>query len=236
MPTLELLIGNKNYSSWSMRPWVLMTELGIPFTERALRFDFQPGSPFRQAVDAVSPAGQVPVLLLKGEAADGGDFAVWDSLAIVEALAERFPEAGVWPADARARARARSNVCEMHAGFGALRSACPMNIEAALPEVGREQWASNEGLRANVARIEAMWADALATHGGPFLFGARFTAADAFYAPVAMRFLTYGLPLSDTARGYVERLCATASVSRWMAEARAEHHWVPEDEPYRSRP
>jgi glutathione S-transferase len=129
---LQLVIGNKNYSSWSMRPWVLMKQLGLPFEELKLRFDFAPDSEFRRAVARFSPAGQVPILV---DTTDG--FAVWDTLAIVEALNDRFPQAGIWPRDAKARARARSIVCEMHAGFAPLRQNCPMNIEAKLPEVGQ---------------------------------------------------------------------------------------------------
>jgi glutathione S-transferase len=142
---MQLIIGNKNYSSWSMRPWVLMKQLAIPFQEHKLRFDFNEGSAFRQAVARHSPAGKVPVLL-------DGDLAVWDTLAITEYLAEKHP--GVWPADRLPRARARSLVCEMHSSFGALRNHCPMNIEADLPEVGARVWAEQPQVRADVARIE----------------------------------------------------------------------------------
>lgn len=222
---LQLVIGNKNYSSWSMRPWVLMRQLGIPFTERKLRFDFSPGSAFRQAVAEVSPAGTVPVLVDEG-------FSVWDSLAIVEYLHERFPDRGVWPADARDRARARSLCAEMHGGFSALRSNCPMNIEARLPEVGARVWAEQAAVRANVARIEAMWADCLAAHGGPFLFGP-FSAVDAYYAPVCMRLCSYGLPVSDTTRAYIERVATAPGVAAFIADALAEADFIAEDEPYR---
>lgn len=226
---LQLVIGNKNYSSWSMRPWVLMAQLGIPFDERKLRFDFDAPAPtFPRAVAAVSPAGRVPVLLDEG-------FAVWDSLAIVEYLHERFPERGVWPADARARARARCLCAEMHAGFAALRSHCPMNIEAQLPDAGQRIWGEQAAVRREVARIEAMWTDALATSGGPFLFGP-FTAADAFYAPVCMRLRSYALPVSGTVAAYVDRVAAAPGVARWIADALQEHDWVAEDDPYRQRP
>jgi glutathione S-transferase len=224
---LQLLIGNKNYSSWSMRPWVLMHELGIPFEEIKLRFDFAEGSAFRQAVARVSPAGTVPVLLDDG-------FAVWDTLAIVETLHERYPGHGVWPADARARARARSLCAEMHAGFGALRNLCPMNIEATLPEAGAKLWAEHDALRRDVARIEAMWADALAHGGGPFLFG-RFSAADAFYAPVVMRLRTYVLPVSHATRAYMERIYRAPGVARWVADALAEADFLDFEEPYRAQ-
>ena len=223
---LQLIIANKNYSSWSMRPWVLMAELDIAFDEKLVRFDFSEGSPFRTEVAQASPAGLVPVLVDEG-------FAVWDTLAIAEYLHERFPQKNVWPADARARARARSVAAEMHSGFGALRSHCPMNIEARFPEVAARIWEEQPAVRQNVARIEALWADALAASGGPFLFGA-FSAADAFFAPVCMRFATYPLPLSPTAQAYGERVRQTGAVQRWVAAALQEHDFVVEDEPYRS--
>ena len=223
---LQLLIGNKNYSSWSMRPWVLMRQLGLPFEEIKLRFDFSEGSDFRQAVARVSPARTVPVLLRDG-------FAVWDTLAIAETLHELFPGRGVWPADALDRTRARSLCAEMHAGFGALRSHCPMNIEGALSEVGQKIWAEQDGVRSDLARIEAMWAEALAHSGGPFLFGS-FGAADAFYAPVVMRLRSYALPVSDTTRAYMERVTVAPGVAAWIADALAEADFLDFEEPYRS--
>ncbi|MBK1612955.1 glutathione S-transferase [Rubrivivax gelatinosus] len=223
---LQLVIGNKNYSSWSMRPWVLMRQLGIPFEERKLRFDFAEGSDFRREVAAVSPAGLVPVLLDEG-------FVVWDTLAIAEYLAERFPAAGVWPADTRQRARARSLCAEMHGGFGALRQHCAMNIEAALPDVGERLWAEQPALRRNVARLESMWDEALQASGGPFLFG-EFGAADAFYAPVCTRLISYALPVSDATRAYVRRVLAAPGVAAWIADALAEADYIADDEPYRT--
>jgi len=223
---LQLLIGNKNYSSWSMRPWVLMRQLGLPFEEAKLRFDFTEGSAFRQAVARVSPAGTVPVLLEDG-------FAVWDTLAIVETLHELFPGRGVWPAAAHDRARARSLCAEMHAGFGALRSHCPMNIEASMPEVGAKVWAEQAAVRRDVARIEAMWAEALAHSGGPFLFG-EFCAADAYYAPVVMRLRSYALPVSDATRAYMDSVIAAPGVAAWIADALAEADFLDFEEPYRS--
>ncbi|MDZ7589147.1 MAG: glutathione S-transferase family protein [Rubrivivax sp.] len=223
---MQLLIGNKNYSSWSMRPWVLMRQLGLPFEEVKLRLDFSDSSAFRKAVAPYSPAGRVPVLVDDG-------FAVWDSLAIVETLHERFPDRGVWPAAAQDRARARSLAAEMHAGFNALRSRCPMNIEAMLPEVGARLWIEHADLRADVARIETMWAQALAASGGPFLFGA-FCAADAFYAPVCMRLRTYALPLIETTRRYIEAVSAAPGVAAWMADALAEQDFLDFEEPYRT--
>ena len=222
---MQLIIGNKNYSSWSMRPWVLMKQLGIAFEERKLRFDFGEGSAFRQAVARYSPAAKVPVLV-------DGELAVWDTLAITEYLAEKHP--GVWPAERAARARARSLVCEMHSGFGALRNHCPMNVEAALPEVGARVWAEQPLLRADLARIEAAWAQALDSSGGPFLFGA-FSAADAFFAPVCSRLGTYALPVSEVTRGYLQRNAAAPGVAAWIADARAEQDYLDFEEPYRKQ-
>lgn len=223
---MQLVIGNKNYSSWSMRPWVLMKGLGLPFDELRLSFGIGLGDAFAAAVRPYSPAARVPVLIDEG-------FAVWDSLAIVEYLHEKFPDRGVWPREPKARARARSVCAEMHSGFAALRSACPMNIEATLPEAGARVWAEREPVRRDVARIEAIWGDALAASGGPFLFGA-FGAADAYFAPVALRFRTYALPVAEATRAYGERLLAAPGPAAWIAEALVEHEFVAEDEPYRS--
>ena len=220
---MQLIIGNKNYSSWSMRPWVLMKQLGIPFEEVKLRFDFSEGSAFRLAVARHSPAGKVPVLV-------DGDLAIWDTLAITEYLAEKHP--GVWPAERAARARARSLVCEMHSGFSALRNHCPMNIEAQMHDVGQRIWAEQAAVRSDVARIDAAWTQALAASGGPFLFG-NFSAADAFYAPVCMRLLSYGLPVSDATRAYVKTVAAAPSVSAWISDSLAEQDYLDFDEPYR---
>jgi glutathione S-transferase len=222
---LQLVIGNKNYSSWSMRPWVLMTQLGIAFEERKLRFDhLGEDSPFRQAVAAVSPAGRVPVLLDDG-------FAVWDTLAIAEYLHEKFPAAGVWPQLSRPRARARSLCAEMHSGFAALRSHCPMNIEARLPEAGARIWDRQADVRSDVRRLEQMWADAL-QGGDGFLFGA-FSAADAFFAPVCMRLRSYALPVSSATQRYIDRVAAAPGVARWIADALEERDFLDFAEPYR---
>lgn len=224
---LQLVIGNKNYSSWSMRPWVLMSQLGIAFDEVKLRFDEDEPSPFKAAAARYSPAARVPVLIDDG-------FAVWDTLAIVEYLHEKFPAAGIWPQLARPRARARSLCAEMHAGFAALRSHCPMNVEAALPAAGARVWAEQAAVRRDVARIEQMWAEQL-RDGGPFLCG-EFGAADAFYAPVCMRFRSYALPLSDAAAAYVERVAAAPGVRRWIDDALAEKDFLGFEEPYRQAP
>jgi glutathione S-transferase len=223
---LKLYIGNKNYSSWSMRPWVLLRQAGIPFEEVMVRFDsFDADSAFKRTLEAVNPVGKVPVLV------DGG-LVVWDTLAIAEYLAERFPDKALWPRDTQARARARSVCAEMHSGFGALRSACPMNIEASLPEIGALAWRDKPGVRTDVARLEAMWGDLLQAHGGPMLFGA-FSIADAYFAPVCMRLRTYALPISDTVRAYVDRVAALPSVAAWMTDALAEQDFLDFEEPYR---
>ena len=225
---MQLYIGNKNYSSWSMRPWVLMTQAGIPFDEVMLRFDaFSPGSKFKSEVERINPAGRVPVLVDDG-------LAVWDTLAIAEYLAERFPGHQLWPADVRARARARSVCAEMHSGFGALRSHFGMNIEAALPEVGARVLAEQPELRDNVARIVAMWSELLAEHGGPMLFGA-FGIADAFFAPVVMRFRTYAVPVPPPIAAYMERVIALPGVAAWIADALAEKDCLPFEEAYRTQ-
>jgi glutathione S-transferase len=225
----KLYIGNKNYSSWSMRPWVLMKQTGIDFEEVLVRFDaFTPGSQFRQAVDAVSPVGKVPVLV-------DDALVVWDSLAIVEYLAEQFPDKALWPREVSARARARSVCADMHSGFAALRSHCPMNIEAQLPEVGARLWRDEPTLRADVTRLVALWQDLLAQHGGPMLFGS-FGIADAFFAPVCSRLQTYALPVPDEVMAYATRVLALPGVAAWVADALAEHDFVAFDEPYRSAP
>ncbi|MDI1476186.1 glutathione S-transferase family protein [Polyangium sp. y55x31] len=200
-----LYIANKNYSSWSLRPWILMVEAGIPFEERLLRFgDEAAWAPFR----AVSPAGKVPTLL------DGGRV-VWDSLAIAEYLAERHP--GVWPRDEDARAWARSAAAEMHAGFGVLREKCSMNIgiRVRLHE-------TPPALERDVARISALWTEGLGRFGGPFLAGDTFTAVDAFFAPVVFRWQTYGLRLGEAAAAYATRMLGRPSMRRWYEEGIAE--------------
>jgi glutathione S-transferase len=226
---LKLYIGNKNYSSWSMRPWVLLTQAGIPFEEVMVRFDsFAAGSSFRQTVDAITPTGKVPVLVDE-------QLVVWDTLAIAEYLAEQFPEKHLWPQDKAARARARSVCTEMHAGFTGLRSNCPMNIEASLPEVGALIWRDKPAVRSDVARLVAMWQGLLAAHGGPMLFG-EFCIADAYFAPVCMRLKTYALPLPQDLAAYVQRVCALPGVKVWVEGALAENDFLDFEEPYRLHP
>jgi glutathione S-transferase len=224
---LQLYIGNKNYSSWSMRPWVLLRQAGIPFEEIMVRFDsFDAGSSFKQQLKAISPVGKVPVLVDEG-------FPIWDTLAIAEYVAERFPDRQLWPADPRARARARSVCAEMHSGFTALRGACPMNIEASLPDVGRLIWRDQPGVRADVARLCGLWGELLAAQpAGSLLFGA-FTVADAFFAPVCMRIRTYDLPVPADIRAYVDRVAALPGVKDWIDGALAEQDFLDFEEPYR---
>lgn len=196
-----LYIANKNYSSWSLRPWVLLHELGIPFEEKVMPFH---GGAFT----AFSPSGKVPCLV-------DGAVTVWDSLAITEYVAESHSQ--VWPADKTARAFARCAAAEMHSGFMALRTQCGMNcgIRVKLHRV-------DESLQRDLARLEALWSDGLARFGGPFLAGPQFTAADAFFAPVAFRIQTYAPPLDEATNAYARRLLALPSMRAWYADALAE--------------
>ena len=224
---MQLLIGNKNYSSWSMRPWVAMRQLGIPFEEVMLRIDgFDAGSRFKQRLAEVSPAGTVPVLV-------DGPLAIWDTLAIAEYLAEKFPEHALWPREARARARARSLCAEMHGGFLALRNACPMNLEARLHEVGATILAEQPQVKADLDRLTGAWADALTGSAGPFLFG-EFSLADAYFAPVIGRTRTYGFSLPQAVSAWADRLWATHGVQEWVADALKEKDFLSFTEPYRT--
>ena len=223
----KLYIGNKNYSSWSMRPWVLMKQAGIPFEEVKVRFDsFESGSQFKKTIGALNPVAKVPVLV-------DGDLVVWDTLAIAEYLAETFPEKQLWPRAAADRARARSICAEMHSGFGSLRSLCGMNIEASLADVGARLLKDNPGLQADLDRIVQMWSGLLDAHGGPLLFGG-FSIADSYFAPVGMRIKTYGLPVPPAISAYIERVQALPGVKAWVDDALAEKDFVAFDEPYRT--
>lgn len=224
---MQLIIANKNYSSWSLRPWLLMTALEIPFEEVKLRLDFEEGSEFKRFLAGYTPAGRVPVLVDEG-------FAVWETPAIVEYLAEKFPAKPIWPADAKARARARSVCAEMHAGFVALRQHFPMNIEASLLEVGRRVLASEPAVVRDVQRIVQMWTQLLDASGGPFLFGG-FSNADAYFAPVCTRLRTYGVPVPPAVQAYVDRVWSLPAMQAWVREAMAEQDFLDFDEPYRSR-
>jgi glutathione S-transferase len=225
---LTLYIANKNYSSWSMRPWVLLKQAQIAFQEEMVRFEggFGADSSFKGSILKVSPAGRVPVLLDDG-------LAVWDTLAIAEYLAEKFPERQLWPQDVRARARARSVCAEMHSGFAALRSHCPMNIEASLPQAGALAWRDHPAVRSDVQRIVAMWSELLEQHGGPLLFG-RFSIADAYFAPVCLRIKNYALPVPGPITDYIERVCALPGVQAWIEDALAEQQFLDFEEPYRT--
>lgn len=226
---LELFVGNRNYSSWSMRAGVLVRQAGIDCREIRVRLDMhEPDSRFRQIITPLNPAATVPLLR-------DGELIVSDSLAIAEYLAERFPDRQLWPAEVAARARARSACARMHAGFSALRQACPMNIEASLVEAGRLIWRDRPAVRADVQAIDTLWQDLLARHGGPLLFGG-FSIADAYYAPIAMRLLGFGLPVSVVSAQYIQRVAGLPGVASWIADARAEHDFLVDDEPYRLAP
>lgn len=210
--SLKLVIGNKNYSSWSMRPWIAMKAAGIAFEEILIPL-YGPGS--AEAILKHSPAGKVPIL-------HDGDFAVWDSLAILEYLAEKFPDAQLWPPDAQARARARSVSAEMHSGFQPLRQHCTMNLW--LPPRPRPM---PDEVYANMKRIETIWAECRAQYGqgGAFLFGKRFGNADAMYAPVVARFRNYGLPVGPATLAYMDAVTATPAWKEWE-EAGLKETWV----------
>lgn len=204
---LLLYVGSKRYSSWSLRPYLALAHTGAPYRLEVIPLD-QPDT--RQNILAVNPAGWVPALR-------HGDLLVHDSLAICEYLHELFPAARLWPEDRAARARARAIVAEMHSGFAPLRQNMGMDIVGSRPGRGR----TPEAL-ANIARITDIWREARGrAQGGPFLFG-HFTIADAFYAPVATRFVTYDVPLDDTGRAYVDAIYALPSFQRWLADARLE--------------
>jgi glutathione S-transferase len=215
---MQLVIGNKNYSSWSLRPWLVLTHFGIAFEEVKLRLD----SPeFFVAIEKVSPAQRVPVLV------EDDGFAVWDTLAIIEYLAEQYPQHAIWPGPIRERARARSLCAEMHAGFSNLRNQMGMNIEAHLPGRG---W--NRSVQKDIDRITQAWTSALAESGGPFLFG-DFSAADAYFAPVCFRFKTYEVSVPAAVQAYMNAVFAVPAVQQWVAVALTEHDYLAHDEPYR---
>ena len=213
---LQLVIGNKNYSSWSFRPWLAMKVARIAFEETVIPLD---APDFKSRLTALSGAGKVPVLI-------DGDTRVWESLAIVEYLAEKFPEASLWPRDAQARAHARAISAEMHAGFQALRRELPMNMRRPVKPHPLAVDAA-----ADVARIEAIWSDCRRRfgQGGPFLHGA-FGAADAMYAPVVSRFHTYGVEVGAVAREYMRAITALPAWSEWREAGRREPWVLPHDE------
>jgi glutathione S-transferase len=224
---LKLYIGSKNYSSWSMRPWVMLKQAGIAFEEVKVRFDsFDADSEFKRSLQGVSPTGKVPVLV-------DDDFAVWDTLAMAEYLAEKFPDKQLWPRDAKARARARSVCAEMHSGFTALRGTFPMNIEASLPQAGALAWRDKPAIRSDVQRIVSMWTELLEQYKGPMLFG-EFSIADAYFAPVCMRLKNYALPVPGHITDYIRRVSALPGVKAWIDEALAEKDFRDFEEPYRT--
>jgi glutathione S-transferase len=213
---LHLVIGNKNYSSWSFRPWLAMKVAGIAFEETLIPLD---APDFKTRVSALGGAGRVPVLI-------DGDTHVWESLAILEYVAEKFPAAQLWPADPRARAHARAVAAEMHAGFSAVRHDLPMNVRR--PMKARPLTAA---AAADVARIAAIWSGCRARFkaAGSFLYGA-FGAADAMYAPVVWRFQTYAVEVNEVTRDYMRALMALPAWSEWREAARRESSVLPHDE------
>jgi glutathione S-transferase len=221
-PGLTLVIGNKNYSSWSMRPWVAMTAFNIPFQEVRVLLDQNDTA---TKIAEYSACGRVPVLL-------AGEMTIWDSLAICEYLAEQFPEKHMWPQDVAARAMARSVSAEMHSGFADLRTAMSMNIRQSLPGRGR-----TPGAQGDIGRISEIWEECLSRFGHhQFLFG-DFSIADAFFAPVVMRFRTYGVALAPALQAYCERVQAHPAVARWVSEALAETENAPlHDDEIRGKP
>ena len=217
-----LVIANKNYSSWSMRPWVLLRQAQIPFEEVQLKFgdDNKP-----EGIERYSPTRKVPVLIL-----DGGE-TVWDSLAICEAVAELYPGKGLWPQSVRARRAARAVCAEMHSGFEALRSQLPMNIRSRYPGKGITAQSQRD-----IERVVEIWTSCRREFGagGELLFGA-FSVADAFFAPVATRFQTYAVALPEPAQAYCRAVLALPAVREWVDAACRETEFVPADEPFATR-
>ena len=212
--TLTLVIGNKNYSSWSMRPWLALRASNIPFEEVWIPL-YTDDPADKQKILSFSKAGKVPSLI-------DGDLTVWDSLAIIEYLAERFPDAKLWPDDRAARAHARSISAEMHSGFMALRNECGMNLHRPVAAI-----ALSADAKANIARVEEIWTDCRKRYGkgGPFLFGA-FGAADAMYAPVVHRFHTYAIEVGAEAKAYMHTMMALPAFQEWTKAGLAETHRI----------
>lgn len=211
---MKLLIGNRNYSSWSLRPWLVLKHFDIPFTDEVVQLG---GEGFRDYLATRSPTGRVPVL-------SDGQLAVPETIAIIEYVADLYPDKAIWPADLEQRALARAASAEMHSGFLALRSHAPMNLRASHP--GK---VSIDSVARDLHRLETLWGELLARSGGPYLFGA-FTAADAMFAPVATRIRTYALPVSDMAGGYVEAIYSLPAFQEWLALALKEPWTIDDDE------
>jgi len=212
--SLKLVVGNKNYSSWSMRPWVALKGVGIPFEEVVI--PLYTGAADKQRILDVTPSGKVPALV-------DGDITVWDSLAIIEYAAERFPEAKLWPQDVAQRAHARSISAEMHSGFMPLRNECGMNLHRPV-----KPKPLSDDAKANIARIDEIWVSCRARYGaaGPYLFGT-FSGADAMYAPVVHRFRSYAIEISPAARAYMDTMQANAAFRQWTEEGLAETLLIP---------
>jgi glutathione S-transferase len=216
---MKLIIGNKNYSSWSLRPWLALRQAGIAFEEERISFNDRT---WKAKVATKLVPAKVPVLIDDGEV-------IWDSLAILEYLAERFPEKELWPTERKARAVARSACAEMHSSFPALRRSMPMNVTARFPGLG---W--NVAVQADIDRISSLWTECRGRFGsaGPFLFG-RFTNADAMFSPMVLRFMTHAVELSPIVTAYCEVVRSTTALKEWMAQAAEENDFVAVDEPYR---
>jgi glutathione S-transferase len=211
---MRLYIGNKNYSSWSFRPWIAMKAKGVAFEEFLIPFDDEGGNPkFKE----FSPTGKVPVLV-------DGKTSIWESLSILEYLHDRYPRWGFWPSDDLTRAHARSVASEMHGGFGALRSACPMNLRRPVRAIE-----VSDAVRRDVARIEEIWSGCLEAHGGPFLYG-EFCNADAMFAPVVNRLEKYALSDHPAVKSYSRAMKGLSAWQEWEAAALAEPWIVPADE------
>ena len=206
---MKLIFANRNYSSWSLRAWLVLKHFGIAFDEELVLLD---GEGWQQAIRKKSPSGRVPVLI-------DGEATVPETIAIIEYLNDKYPAKGIWPSDRLKRAQARAVSAEMHAGFAALRNAAPMNLRGSHP--GKVDF---DPIAADLRRIEEIWGDLTSESGGPFLFG-KFTAADAMFAPVATRIRTYALPVSDTAQDYVEAIYALPAFQEWLAEA-VKEPWI----------
>lgn len=211
---MKLIIANRNYSSWSMRPWLVLAHFDIPFEDEVLTLS---GKGWREALATRSPTGRVPVLV-------DGDLMVPETIAIIEYLADKYRDKAIWPADMRQRALARAASAEVHAGFTALRSQAPMNLRASHP--GK---VALDAVASDLHRIETVWWDLLSASGGPYLFGA-FTAADAMFAPIATRLRVYDLPVSDRAGAYVEAIYSLPAFQQWLSLALKEPWIVDDDE------
>ena len=216
MAALSIVLGNKNYSSWSMRGWLILKHLGVPFDEEVIQLD-QPDT--REQILRYSPSAKVPVVF-------HGDLVIWESLAIGEYLAEQFPDAGLWPSETAARAYARAIAAEMHAGFTAMRQNMPMNLRASLPGKGMAP-----GVQDDINRITAIWRTCRErfANDGPYLFGS-FTVADAMYTPVTSRFNTYGVDLDETSKAYCQSISEHSAYQEWLAAAKNEPWIMPREE------